>query len=141
MSEDETRDVPGDEALAGAEVPRGGFRHRMRTNPAIRPFYRGGVFALGLIFIGIGIGLAVFPGPLTIPPVLLGLYVWSTEFAFAERFFETFKEKGHEALAHAKRHPKSSAAATVGGLLAAGVAMWAVIHYDLVQKARDAVGV
>jgi hypothetical protein len=82
----------------------------------------------------------VLPGPLTIPPILLGLWIWSTEFRFAERFFDSFKEKGKEAWAHAKRHPHSSAAITIGGLVAAGVAMWAVVHYDLVARARDAVG-
>jgi hypothetical protein len=137
---EETSDVPGDEALAGAKVPRGGFRHRMRTNSAVRPFYRGGVFLLGLIFIAAGIGLAVLPGPLTIPPVLLGLYIWSTEFAFAERFFESFKEKGRDAWEHAQRHPIPSALATAFGLVTAAAAMWAVAHFDLVQKGRDALG-
>ena len=37
--------------------------------------YRVGVFVLGLVFILGGFALAIFPGPLTIPPVLLGLYI------------------------------------------------------------------
>jgi hypothetical protein len=82
----------------------------------------------------------VLPGPLTIPPILLGLYVWSTEFSWAHRMFESFKAKGREAWAHAKVHPVSSTIITVGGLIAAGVAIWAVTHYDLVAKAKDAVG-
>ena len=72
--------------------------------------------------------------------MLLGLYIWSTEFAFAERFFERFKRKAKEAWAHAKRHPRSSAAITIGGLAAAGVAMWAVVHFELVDRAKQAVG-
>lgn len=82
----------------------------------------------------------MLPGPLTIPPVLLGLWIWSTEFAFAERFFESFKRKARDAWAHARRHPRSSAAITIGGLVAAGVAMWAVVHFELVDKAKQAIG-
>jgi hypothetical protein len=101
--------------------------------------YRVAVFAVGLLFIAAGIALAVLPGPLTIPPVLLGLWIWSTEFAFAERFFDSFKEKAREAWAHAQRHPVSSAAITIGGLVAAGAAFWAVGHFDLIDRAKDAV--
>jgi hypothetical protein len=98
------------------------------------------VFVAGLVFIALGLALAVLPGPLTIPPVLLGLWIWSTEFRFAERFFDAFKAKAREAWAHAKRRPASSAAITLGGLAAAGIAMWAVSHYELVAKGKDAVG-
>ena len=41
---------------------------------------RAGIFVLGLLFILGGLALAVLPGPLTIPLVLLGLWVWSWEF-------------------------------------------------------------
>jgi hypothetical protein len=98
------------------------------------------VFVAGLVFIALGFALAVLPGPLTIPPVLLGLWIWSTEFRFAERFFDAFKAKAQEAWGHAKRRPASSAAITIGGLAAAGIAMWAVSHYELVAKGKDAVG-
>src|SRR3954465_1298096 len=111
-----------------------------RRGGRLRHFRRAGVFFAGLLCIAVGIALAVLPGPLTIPPVLLGLWIWSTEFAFAERFFESFKEKGQDAWAHAKRHPASSAAITIAGLALAGVAFWAVGHFHLVAKAKDAVG-
>ena len=129
-----------DDALDEARVPKGGRRDRLRSNPATRLPYRIAVFVAGLICIAAGIGLAILPGPLTIPPVLLGLWIWSWEFAFAQRFFESFKAKAHDAWAHAKKHPVSSTIATVGGLLLAGVAMWAVVHYELVAKAKDAIG-
>ncbi len=129
-----------DATLDEARVPKGGRRDRLRSNPATRLPYRAGVFVAGLICIAAGIGLAVLPGPLTIPPVLLGLWIWSWEFAFAQRFFESFKKKAHETWEHAKRHPVSSTIGTVGGLLLAAVAMWAVIHYELVAKAKDAIG-
>jgi uncharacterized membrane protein YbaN (DUF454 family) len=122
------------------QVPRGGRRDRVRSQPGLGHAYRVGVFIAGLAFIVLGLALAVLPGPLTIPPVLLGLWIWSTEFRFAKRFFDSFRRKAQEAWAHARAHPTSSAAITIGGLAAAAVAMWAVSHYELVAKGRDAVG-
>jgi hypothetical protein len=82
----------------------------------------------------------VLPGPLTIPPVLLGLWIWSTEFEFAHRFLEQFKEKAEEAWAAAKRKPVQSGIVTAVGLAGAVVVIWAVLRYDLVGKATEAVG-
>ena len=67
------------------DVSRGGWRERVRSKPGLGHAYRVGVFAVGLLFIALGFALAVLPGPLTIPPVLIGLWIWSTEFRFAER--------------------------------------------------------
>jgi hypothetical protein len=128
-------------ALGGeAPVPRDSWRARTRRKPGIGQAYRVGVFLLGLVCIAGGFALAVLPGPLTIPPVLLGLWIWSTEFRWAHRFFETFKKKAQEAWQHAKVHPVSSTVITVGGIAAAAVAIWAVQHFHLVQRAKDAVG-
>jgi hypothetical protein len=121
------------------DVPKGGFRDNIRSKPGIREAYRVSVFALGLVCIAGGIALAVLPGPLTIPPVLLGLWIWSTEFAFAERFFDSFKAKARDAWDHAKRHPVTSSLITIGGLVAAGAAFWAVGHFGLIDKAKDLV--
>jgi hypothetical protein len=143
MPSTESRHSDADPApgLGGtAPAPRDSWRARTRRKPGIGQAYRIGVFVLGLALIALGVALAVLPGPLTIPPVLLGLYVWSTEFSWAHRLFEQFKQKGREAWAHAKRRPVSSTIITVGGLVAAGVVIWAVNHYDLVAKAKDAVG-
>ena len=122
-----------------AKVPRGGLRDRIRSNPATHQVYRATVFIAGLLFIALGVALMALPGPLTIPPVLLGLWIWSTEFRFAKRFFESFKAKAREAWAHAKAHPVSSSIVTFGGLALAGVAAWAVAHYGLVEKAKTAI--
>lgn len=121
------------------EVPDHGWRDRIRSKPGLRECYRVAVFAAGLLCIVAGVALAVLPGPLTIPPILLGLWIWSTEFRFARRFFDAFKAKAREAWAHAKAHPVSSACITVGGLLAAGAAVWAVQYFDLVDTAKNAV--
>lgn len=122
------------------DVARPSRRDRIRSKPGLGQAYRIGVFLLGLLFIVLGFALVVLPGPLTIPPVLLGLWIWSTEFGFAERIFESFERKGREAWAHAKEHPRSSVAVTLGGLVGAGAAIWAVSHFELVAKAREAVG-
>ena len=124
-----------------SDVPRDSLRSRLRAKPGISHAYRVGVFVLGLLFIVLGIALATLPGPLTIPPVLLGLWIWSTEFAWAERFFDSFQEKGREAWAHAKAHPVTSGVVTIGGFALAGAAFWAVGHYELVDQARAAIGV
>jgi hypothetical protein len=129
------------DALGGERpVPRGSFRDRVRGKRGVGPFWRVGVFVAGLVCIAAGFALAVLPGPLTIPPILLGLWIWSTEFQWAHRLFEKFREKGQEAWAHAKRHPVSSTVLTVGGLVLAGAAFWAVSHYALVDRGKELVG-
>jgi len=121
-------------------VKPGSWRDRIRRTPGTATVYRVGVFVVGLLFVLLGLALTVLPGPLTIPPVLVGLWVWSTEFAWAARFFATFARKAREAWTHAKQHPVSSAAVTIGGLAAAGVAFWAVGHFRLVDMAMEALG-
>jgi hypothetical protein len=100
-------------------VPGGSWREQVRAKPGLGHAYRLGVFMMGLLFIALGLALAVLPGPLTIPPVLLGLWIWSTEF---------------------KVRPLSSAAITVGGLAAAAAAAWAITYFELVAKGQDAIG-
>jgi hypothetical protein len=129
------------DALGGERpVPRGSFRDRMRSRPGTRLVWRAGVFLAGLLCIAAGGALVVLPGPLTIPPIILGLWVWSTEFEWAHRFFAVWKKKGQDAWRHAKRHVVSSSIVTGGGLVLAGVALWAVLHYDLVDRAKQLVG-
>ena len=136
---EDTPSAPSPEALGEpASIPRGGFRARARAKPGVREAYRLGVFVAGLLFIVLGVGLMAFPGPLTIPPVLVGLWIWSTEFRFAERFFDSFRQKADDAWEHAKAHPVSSAAITGGGLIGAALAFWAASHYGLIEKGKDA---
>ncbi len=137
-----TGEVPSGTAGLGvpAAVPAQGWRDRVRSKPGIGQLYRVLVFLAGLLCIAAGAALAVFPGPLTIPPMLLGLWIWSTEFRWAQKLFQSMKQKGQQAWAHAKEHPVSSAVITVGGLVLAGAAFWAVSHYHLVDRAKTAVG-
>jgi hypothetical protein len=133
---DERKDLLGGER----PVERGSRRDRIRSKPGLGLAWRVGVFLSGLLCIAAGFALAVLPGPLTIPPVLLGLWIWSTEFEWAHRLFASFEKKAKEAWDHAKRHPVTSTLITVGGLVAAGAAIWAVYHFELVDRGKEYVG-
>jgi hypothetical protein len=121
-------------------VEHGSLRQRIRSKPGLAQLWRIAVFAVGLLFVALGLALAVLPGPLTIPPVLLGLWIWSTEFAWAKRFFTSFRRKARETWAHAKHHPVSSAGITLGGLALAAAVIWAVGHFELVDRGVRALG-
>jgi hypothetical protein len=99
----------------------------------------GAALVAGLSRIAVGFALAVLPGPLTIPPVLLRDWISSTEFALEERFFDSFKDRP-KARGRTPGSTGSSAAVTLGGLALAGVAFWAVRHLELVDKAQAAIG-
>ena len=118
-----------------------GWRARLRRTPGGAQLLEVLVFLLGLTFILLGCALIVAPGPLTIPPILLGLYIWSTEFAWADRLLDRAKASAREAWADAKRRPVLSAFVTLGGLVALGVGLWLVARYELVSRALDLVGV
>jgi hypothetical protein len=129
------------DALGGERpVPRGSFRDRMRSRPGTRLAWRACVLLAGLLCIAVGGALVVLPGPLTIPPIILGLWIWSTEFEWAHRFFAVWKAKGQDAWKHARRHPVTSSIVTFGGILLAGGVAWAVLSYDLVDRAKQLVG-
>ena len=121
-------------------VPKHSWRDDIRSKPGLAQAWRIGVFVTGLLFVVLGIALSVLPGPLTIPPVLLGLWVWSSEFDWAKRFFTAFKQKARDAWAHARRHPVSSSIITVGGFIAAGAAFWAVGHFHVVDRVKGWIG-
>ncbi|SNR30752.1 PGPGW domain-containing protein [Blastococcus mobilis] len=118
----------------------GSWRARIHDTPGLVVPYRIAVFVVGLLFVMLGIALTALPGPLTIPPILIGLWIWSSEFLWAARIFATFRRKAQETWRHARQHPVSSAAVTLGGLAAAGLAFWAVGHYQLVDQAKEALG-
>jgi hypothetical protein len=125
----------GDRGGVGAS-----WRNQIRRRPGGALILKAAALVLGAAFVALGFVLVVLPGPLTIPPIIIGLYILSLEFDWAERLFKRAQASGRAAWASAKAKPVSSAAITIGGLVLAGLAFWAVGHYDLVAKAKDAVG-
>lgn len=131
------------ERAAGALGRRGpalAARDRIRTAPGGHHLVRAVVFAIGLFFVLVGVALSALPGPLTIPPVLLGVWIWAWEFHWAERLFQRARRSADDAWATARRRPLASALVTGGGLAAFGVGLWLVARYELVDRARTAVG-
>jgi uncharacterized membrane protein YbaN (DUF454 family) len=98
------------------------------------------VFVTGLLLIIVGLVLIVLPGPLTIPPILLGLWVWSREFEFARRWLRPMKQKGAVAWEKAQEKPVHTTVITVLGLVGAAVVIWATFRYDLIDSGRELVG-
>jgi hypothetical protein len=123
----------------GSAPPRG-WRARVRRTPGGALFLKCAVFGLGLLFVLLGLLLAALPGPLTIPPILLGVWIWSSEFGWAERLLERARTAAREAWAQARRRPVLSAFTTLVGLVALGVGIYLVGRYELVDRAREAVG-
>jgi len=121
-------------------VSETGWRARLRRTPGGAQLLQVLVFVLGLLFILLGVALVALPGPLTIPPILVGLYIWSTEFGWAHRLLERAKVSAREAWEKAKNKPLVSALVTIGGLVALFVGIYLVGRYDLVARGRDLIG-
>ena len=98
------------------------------------------LFVAGLVLIITGLVLIVLPGPLTIPPILLGLWLWSLEFEFARRWLRPVRQRGAVAWEQARRKPVHTTVVTVLGLIGAAVVIWATFRYDLIDRGRDMVG-
>jgi len=117
-----------------------GVRARLRRKPGGALLLKAAVFVVGGLFIALGVALIVLPGPLTIPPILLGLYIWSTEFEWAERLRLRAAEQGREAWAATKRRPVQATLVTLGGVAALVVGLIAVQRYDVVGRVTGLFG-
>lgn len=119
------------------------LRDRLRALPGGNSVVHVLVFLLGAAFVALGLALVVLPGPLTIPPVLLGLFVWSLEFAFAERLLTRARTSADSAWRSARRRPWQTGIVSGGGLLLAVVVAVLISQHGLgglVDRAREAVG-
>jgi Putative transmembrane protein (PGPGW) len=105
-----------------------------------RTLRRVAVFVAGLVSIVTGLVLIVLPGPLTIPPILFGVWLWSLEFEFARRWLRPLRDRGAAARQQAREKPVHTTAVTVLGLVAAAVVVWATFSYDLIERGRQLVG-
>ena len=81
------------------------MRERVRRLPAGDVIVRVTVFVLGAAFIALGLALSVLPGPFTIPPVLVGLLIWSLEFDFAQHWLDRAKVPAQKAWDDAQARP------------------------------------
>jgi hypothetical protein len=111
----------------------------VRRLPGGNAIVRVAVFLLGLFFILLGLALSVLPGPLTIPPVLLGLLIWSLEFAWAERWVDRARGQAQQAWEAAKAHPWRAGLVTGGGVVLLVVGLVLASKYELVDRAKSLV--
>ena len=121
-------------------APLRGWKSALRRTPGGAAAVKAIVFVAGLLFVLLGLALAALPGPLTIPPILVGLYIWSTEFAWAERLLDRAKRSANEAWENAKKRPVLTGLVTFSGLVALGIGVWLAAKYDLVERAKELVG-
>jgi len=98
------------------------------------------VFVAGLVLIVVGLVLVVLPGPLTIPPILLGVWLWSREFEFARKWLRPVQARGRVVWAEARRRPVHTVAITVLGLVGAALLIWGTLRFDIIDRGRDLVG-
>ena len=113
---------------AATQVP--GWRDRVKSHRGTRYAYLTGVFLLGLLVILACLGLwTVLPAPLAIPPMLIGVWIWSTEFPFAGGLLEWLKERAQAGRDYAKKHPVKFGLMTAVGLLIGVAGYWAFFQF------------
>jgi len=120
-------------------VSRLSLRARIRRLPAGEVIVHTVVFLLGAAFIGLGLALIALPGPLTIPPILVGLLIWSLEFDFAERWLRRFEVKAQAAWEAAKAKPWTTGIVSGGGIVATIVLAVLAVRGDWVQRLIEAI--
>lgn len=118
----------------------GGWRARLRRTSGGALLLKVIVFVAGGVFIALGLVLVVLPGPLTLPPVLLGLYIWSTEFEWAERLRVRAAARGRVAWDATRRRPVHAAAVTLAGLVALAAGLVAMSRYEVVDRVTGLFG-
>jgi hypothetical protein len=132
--------APADGPPAHGHAGPRGWRARLRRTPGGRHFLQLAVFLLGLFFVLLGLALVALPGPLTIPPILLGVWIWSSEFRWADRLLERAKKSARDAWEQARRKPVASALVTGSGIAALVLGLYLVSRYQLIDRGRELVG-
>ena len=119
---------------------RTGWKAVVCCTPGGELLVKGIVLVAGLAFILLGFVLVALPGPLTIPPILLGLWIWSTEFRWADRLLDRAKDSWQQAVAGAKRRPVLTGLVTGSGLVALGVGIYLATRYQLTNRLLEVAG-
>jgi hypothetical protein len=120
--------------------PAWNWKAVLRRTPGGALVVKGVVLLAGLAFIVLGFLLIALPGPLTIPPILLGLWIWSTEFRWADRLLDRAKVSAQQARKEAERRPVVTGLVTGGGLVALGVGIYLATRYSLVDRLLELAG-
>ena len=119
--------------------PRG-WKAVLRRTPGGALAVKAIVLVVGLAFVLLGFALVALPGPLTIPPILLGLWIWSTEFRWADRLLDRAKLSAHKALDEARRRPVLTGLVTGSGIVALVVGIVLATRYQLVDRLLELAG-
>ena len=102
------------------------WKNRVKAKRGTRYAYQAAVFLLGLLVILACLGLwTTLPAPLAIPPMLIGVWIWSTEFPFAGRLLAWLKDQAQAGRDNAGKHPVKFGLVTAAGLLVAAAGYWA----------------
>lgn len=95
------------------------------------------MFVLGAAFIALGLALSVLPGPFTIPPVLVGLLIWSLEFEFAQRWLDRAKVPAQKAWDDAQARPVRAGLTAAGSLLLLVIGLVLAAQFEVVDHMKD----
>jgi uncharacterized protein (TIGR02611 family) len=118
-----------------------GFLDKVRATPTGRLTLKIGIGVLGALVIALGIILIPFPGP-GWAIVILGLAIWSLEFAWAKRLLEFTKRnvKAWTSWVGRQSLPVRVVLGVVGLIFVAAV-VWASVRVsfgvDLIEKTRE----
>ena len=107
------------------------LRDRVRGLPAGDVIVHVVVFLIGALLMALGLVLVVLPGPLTIPPIVLGLAVWALEFDFAQRWLGPWQRRAQRAWDAAKAQPWRTGFVVGGGLVAAAALVTLAVSLDV----------
>ena len=92
---------------------------------------RVGVFVVGLLLILVGVVMWLVSALLAVPPVFVGLWLWSREFHWGHRLFKAFLGRARSLSSRVKARPMRWAVVTVAGVGVAWALYWVWGHYGL----------
>jgi len=103
-----------------------------RENRGRHRLFRVGVFVVGLILVLVGAAMWLVSLLLAVPPVFVGLWVWSREFHWGHRLFRSFLRRAASLWSRVRSRPVRWAVITLGGVGVGCAGYWAWVHYGLV---------
>ena len=122
-------------AGSGIVLPPGVSRTRwwtwLRANKGRHHTFRVGVFLVGLILTVGGAAMWLVSSLLALPPVLIGVWVWSREFHWGHRLYRACLRHGESWWSRVKLRPVRWALITLAGVGSAWAAFWAWGQFGL----------